>query len=112
MKVTNEEKNEKIAIKAKGILGSKPLIAICAVIIAGNLAYPSISKLVTAKEESLHDYCKELDDEVFVEACELYSKYGSLKELETNEAPEDVEIFKDCVKEATKNKIKKLKRYL
>ena len=53
-----------------------------------------------------------MDDEVFVEACELYSKYGSLKELETNEAPEDVEIFKDCVKEATKNKIEKLKRYL
>ena len=52
MKVTNEEKNEKIATKAKGILGSKPLIAICAVIIAGNLAYPSISKLVTAKEEN------------------------------------------------------------
>ena len=69
-------------------------------------------ELVTVTEESLHDYCKEMDDEVFVEACELYSKYGSLKELETNEAPEDVEIFKDCVKEATKNKIEKLKRYL
>lgn len=69
-------------------------------------------ELVTVKEESLHDYCKELDDEVFVEACELYSKYGSLKELETNEAPEDVEIFKDCVRKATKNKIDKLERYL
>lgn len=69
-------------------------------------------ELVTVKEESLYDYCKELDDEVFVEACELYSKYGSLKELETNEAPEDVEIFKDCVRKATKNKIEKLKRYL
>ena len=52
MKVTNEERNEKIATKAKDILGSKPLIAICAVIIAGNLAYPSISKLVTAKENN------------------------------------------------------------
>ena len=52
MKVTNEERNEKIATKAKGILGSKPLIAICAVIIAGNLAYPSISKLITAKENN------------------------------------------------------------
>lgn len=53
-----------------------------------------------------------MDDEVFVEACELYSRFGTLKELEAEEVPEDVAIFKECVREATKNKIKKLERYL
>lgn len=67
MKVTNEEKNEKIATKAKDILGSKPLIAICAVIIAGNLAYPSISKLVTAKEDNKANP-KPVSEETMVEA--------------------------------------------
>lgn len=72
----------------------------------------SIKIELTTHKPSLQEYCKDMDDEVFVEACELYSRFGTLKELEAEEVPEDVEIFKECVREATKNKIKKLERYL
>lgn len=59
-------------------------------------------------------YCKNLDDDVFVETCELFSKYTgkSMEYLENNITEKNILTFLDCVKTVVLSKVEKLNKML
>jgi hypothetical protein len=59
-------------------------------------------------------YCKNLDDDVFVKTCELFSKYTgkSMEYLENNITEKNILTFLDCVKTVVLNKVEKLNKML
>lgn len=64
-----------------------------------------------SSKEIFERWCKQIDDDIFVEACE---KFEELTGKTLKEAEEDklYSLFETVVKEIARSKIDKLKRYL
>lgn len=65
--------------------------------------------LKNSKENEFKEWCNNLDEDLFLEACDKYSDFTG-KNL--NEIGNDYESFKEVVRQIVNNKISKLKSYL